>query len=47
MHQDLILHFLKATSQNQDIYPLLIEHLDELDNNFAGGLRKVANCQFA
>ncbi|MEM1395119.1 MAG: NYN domain-containing protein [Cyanobacteria bacterium P01_H01_bin.150] len=47
MHQDLILHFLKATSQNQDIYPLLIEHLDELDNNFAGGLRKVANRQFA
>ena len=47
MHQDLILHFLKATSQNQDIYPLLIKHLDKLDNSFAAGLREVANRQFA
>ncbi|MEM7716709.1 MAG: NYN domain-containing protein [Cyanobacteria bacterium P01_A01_bin.68] len=47
MHQDLILHFLKATSQNQDIYPLLIKHLDKLDNSFAVGLREVANRQFA
>ncbi|BAY80586.1 hypothetical protein NIES267_00430 [Calothrix parasitica NIES-267] len=47
MHQDLILHFLKSTSQNQDIYPLLIENLDKLDNSFAVGLREVANRQFA
>ena len=47
MHHDLIFHFLKATSQNQDIYPLLEQHLDELDNNFASGLRELANLKFA
>ena len=39
MHQDLILHFLKATSQNQDIYPLLIKHLDKLDKVHHNGHR--------
>ena len=47
MHQDLILHFLKATSQNQDIYPLLIKHLNKLDNSFASELRKFASSTFA
>jgi len=47
MHQDLILHFLKATSQNQDIYPLLTKHLDKLDNTFASELRNFASLQFA
>ena len=47
MHQDLILHFLKATSQNQDINALLIQHLDKLDNNFASELRKFASSTFA
>lgn len=47
MHQDLIIHFLKATSQNQDIYPLLIQHLDKLDNTFASELKKFASSTFA
>ena len=47
MHQDLILRFLKAISQNQDIYPLLVEHLDKLDNTFASELRKFASSTFA
>ncbi len=46
MPQDLIGHLLKATSQNQNIYPLLEENLDKLDNNFASSLRKVAKHQF-
>ncbi len=47
MHQDLILRFLKPVSQNQDIYPLLTEHLDKLDNTFASELRKFASRTFA
>ncbi len=47
MHQDLIFHFLKAISQNQDIYPLLMEHLDKLDDNFASELRNFASLKFA
>lgn len=47
MHHDLILHFLKVISQNQDVYPLLIEHKDKLDNNFASELRKFASLTFA
>jgi uncharacterized LabA/DUF88 family protein len=47
MHQDLILHFLKAISQNQDIYPLLVEHLDKLDDTFASELRNFASLKFA
>ena len=47
MHQDLILHFLKAISQNQDIYPLLVEHLDKLDCTFASELRNFASSKFA
>ena len=46
MHQDLILHFLKAISQNRDINPLLVEHLDKLDRNFALGLREFAKKEF-
>jgi uncharacterized LabA/DUF88 family protein len=46
MHQDLILRFLKAISQNRDINPLLVEHLDNLDRNFALGLREFANRTF-
>ncbi len=46
MHQDLILRFLKAVSQNQDIYPLLTEHLDKLDNTSASELRKFARKKF-
>ena len=47
MHQDLILRFLKAISQNQDINPLLVEHSDRLDNNFALSLREFASRTFA
>ena len=47
MHQDLILRFLKAISQNQDIYPLLVEHLDKLDNTFASELQNFASLTFA
>jgi len=46
MHDDLIRHFLKAISQNQDIYPLLVEHLDKLDNSFSVELREFARQQF-
>ncbi|MEO1558314.1 MAG: hypothetical protein AAFS12_01350 [Cyanobacteria bacterium J06632_19] len=47
MHQNLIFYFLKAISQNQDIYPLLVEHLDKLDNRFASELREFASLKFA
>ena len=47
MHQDLIFHFLKAASQNQDISSLLVEHLDKLDNTFASELREFASLKFA
>ncbi len=47
MHEDLILRFLKAINQNQDIYPLLAQHLDKLDRNFADCLREVAQQEFA
>ena len=47
MHQDLILRFLKAISQNQDINPLLVEHSHRLDNNFALSLREFASRTFA
>ena len=43
MNQDLILRFLKA----KDIYPLLVEHLDKLDRNFAQSLREFASLRFA
>ncbi|MBE9216005.1 NYN domain-containing protein [Plectonema cf. radiosum LEGE 06105] len=46
MHDDLIRHFLKATSQNQDIYPLFLEHLDKLNNSFSLELREFARQQF-
>ncbi|MEA5597176.1 NYN domain-containing protein [Rivularia sp. UHCC 0363] len=46
MHEDLIRHFLKHTSQNQDIYPLLANNLDKLDRNFALGLREFAKQEF-
>ncbi len=47
MHQDLILRFLKAISQNKDINPLLVEHSDKLDNTSASELRKFASSTFA
>ncbi|GEM_PF-2664433 len=47
MHHDLILHFLTLISQNQDIYPLLMEHREKLDHNFASELRKFARLKFA
>ncbi len=47
MRQDLILCFLKDISQNKDINPLLGEHLDKLDRNFALGLREFASRTFA
>ncbi len=47
MHQDLILRFLTAISQNQDINSLLVEHLDQLDRNFAQSLREFASLRFA
>ncbi|MDY6898771.1 MAG: NYN domain-containing protein [Cyanobacteriota bacterium] len=47
MHQDLIIHFLKATSQNQDIQTLLVQHLDKLNDSFVSELRKFASSTFA
>ncbi len=47
MHHDLILSFLKSISQNQDIYPLLIQNLDKLDNSFVSELRTFASSIFA
>jgi uncharacterized LabA/DUF88 family protein len=46
MAQTFLLNLLKAVYQNQEIYPLLQQNLDKLDDEFAFGLRKWALARF-
>ena len=45
--QTLLLDLLKATSQNQEVYPILQENLDKLNDDFALLLRQWVSAQFA
>ncbi|MBR8836116.1 MAG: NYN domain-containing protein [Stigonema ocellatum SAG 48.90 = DSM 106950] len=45
--QTLLLDLLRATSQNQEVYPILQNNLDKLDDDFALLLRQWVSDQFA
>jgi uncharacterized LabA/DUF88 family protein len=44
--QTFLLNLLRATNRNQEVYPLLQQNLDKLNDDFALLLRQWATCQF-